>query len=214
MIHPNSDINETDNDEFYVEPSFSIDDEGRVICEEHSEINRIKYVAENPNQAYLYESLLTCKKCKHYYDDDCYFPKSEINKIEADRLSGEIHCQLCGNKIDRPLTIIHSLYYKNKFGVDIPLICCGCYASLSDNTYIKNTKKRMLFFLISLVISMYFLISYFLTIIMFNVWGILLFLIPFIFWGYISLRDIRNLYFLWKGRKYYDKFYAKKDGKD
>lgn len=193
----------SDDDNEYVEPSFSIDKEGRAICESHSEISRIKFLAQSPENIIKYEEMLKCQTCRHYIDDDCYFPKEEIDRIEKDRIANEIHCKLCGAKIDRPLTVIHSLYYKEKFNVEIPVICCSCFASLNDNTYIRNSKRRMFFFATSLVISAYFLISYFLTILMFSFLGILLFLIPFFFWGYISIRDMRNIYYLWKGRKYY-----------
>ncbi|MHA1871805.1 MAG: hypothetical protein ACTSU2_16335 [Promethearchaeota archaeon] len=188
-----------------VYPSFYIDKDGRSVCEEHTQIKRIKALSTRPSMVNTYERLLTCKTCGHYFNDDCYFPKSEIDKIEEDRLNRNIHCQLCGAMIDRPLTIMHSLYYKNMYNIEMPLICCACYNSLMNNTYFSNSKKRMLFFLTSLGISFYFLISYFITIIMFNFWGILIFIIPFAFWAYISFKDIKNIIYLWKGRRYYKK---------
>ena len=39
----------------------------------------------------------------------------------------------------------------------------------------------------------------------FNWLSILVFIIPFTFWGMISIRDIKNIYYLRKGRKNYEK---------
>jgi hypothetical protein len=193
--------------ERYLEPEFTIDEENRVICLKHSEINKIMAFKQNHENLAL-ETILNCQTCQHYKDDNCYFPKEEIDKIEQDRLSTEIQCKLCGNRIDRQLAIIYSLYYRSKSNVEIPVICCSCFSSLNDNSFFKNSKKRMLFYFTSLAISSYFLISYFLTIIMFSFWGILLFIIPFLFWGYMSMRDIKSIYYLWKGRKYYASTFA------
>jgi len=37
----------------------------------------------------------------------------------------------------------------------------------------------------------------------FNWYSILVVIIPFAFWGYISFRDLKSIYYLQKGRKYY-----------
>ncbi|MHA1728132.1 MAG: hypothetical protein ACTSWY_05320 [Promethearchaeota archaeon] len=204
------------NNKEFIEPVFSIDNDGRVICEKHTQITRIHAlehaIKQNPRYINQYEAMLTCKKCKHYFDDDCYFPRSEINKIETDRNSLILQCKLCGAKIDRPLTLMNKYYLESKqskVNIEIPVFCCTCYASLNDNTFIQNSKKRIFFFLISLITSI-MLFGYYLTLFLSNMLFILFF-IPFIFWGFVSIRDIRNVYYLWKGRQYYDKIFGKSE---
>ncbi|GAG91599.1 unnamed protein product, partial [marine sediment metagenome] len=77
--------------------------------------------------------------------DECYFPGSEIDKIELDRLTrSRFQCNLCGNKIDLFLTIIQKIYYEVKFNMKMPLICCSCYESLQKKKFeriIDNIKE-------------------------------------------------------------------------
>ena len=206
---------EEENDIFdedgLVHPEFIIDDEGRSICTKHSEYKKINelYLATNyPND---FELMLTCLRCNHYKEDHCYFPKAEIDKIERDRLKEGIRCQLCGMKIHRLLTILHSFYYKQQFGVEMPIICCTCYASLNNNDYMANTKKRMLFFGFSLLMTFYFLISYFSKIFFFSILEVSLIIGPLLCFIYIAVKDLKSLYYLYRGRKYYQEI-AKKAG--
>ncbi len=196
-----------------VNPEFTIDEEGRSICTKHSEYKKIMELDLAKNYPNEFELMLTCLRCNHYKENHCYFPKAEIDKIERDRVKEGIRCQLCGMKIHRLITILHSFYYKQKFGVEMPIICCTCYAALNNNDYMNNTKKRMLFFGFSLLMTMYFLISYFSKIFFFSILEISLIIGPLLCFLYIAVKDLKSLYYLYKGRKYYQEI-AKKAGLD
>jgi hypothetical protein len=185
-----------------VMPEWSIDDEGIPYCTQQSEYEDIIKTNLKKRFPFEFEKRLNCQHCTHYHQNNCYFPKSEIDKIEADRTSLKIRCELCGTKIDRPFSILMSLFYKEKFGVTMPIICCSCFSSLENGTFLKNSKRRSLIFIISLGISLYFLFNFF-SAFAFNWVGILVVIVPFFFWGTLSFRDIRNIYLLYKGRKYY-----------
>ncbi len=196
-----------------VNPEFIIDEEGRSICTKHTEYKKMMELDFAKNYPNEFELMLTCLRCNHYKEDHCYFPKAEIDKIEKDRLKEGIRCQLCGMKIHRLMTILHSFYYKQKFGVEMPIICCTCYAALNSNDYMNNTKKRMLFFGFSLMMTMYFLISYFSKIFFFSILEISLIIGPLLCFLYIAIKDLKSLYYLYRGRKYYQEI-AKKAGLD
>jgi hypothetical protein len=214
MVHNKNDLNDdsvnidsrlkSDN-RSVIEPEFTVDDDGIPYCKKQTDYDKI--VAMNLKQRFPleFEKMLTCFRCDHYKNNTCFFPKKAIEEIEEDRVDLKIRCELCGTKIHRLYSILMSMFYKEKHGVNIPVICCTCYATLEQGTFEKNSKRRMLLFGISLLTSIYFLFTYFLTIFIFNYIGILLFILPFLFWGYISVRDMKTLYYLWKGRKYYDK---------
>ena len=195
-------------------PSFYVDNEGRVICESHSQIERIRAYSSltnfnDFNEAHQVEKLLTCKMCTHYTKDECYFPKEEIDKIERDRLSFTFHCKLCGGAIDRPLTIMYSLYNKSKLNVDIPLVCCSCFSTLDDDTFLSNSRRRIALFSVTLLISIVLFVAYSMVIMSSSIWGIFLLVVSLVFWVYMAIRDIRNIIFLIRGRKYYKKTYGK-----
>ena len=186
-----------------IQPEWIIDDDGIPYCTKQTNYNKIMEAQLKKRFPHEFEKMLHCTHCDHYHQNNCFFPKSEIDKIEQDRLNLRLRCQLCGMKIDRPFSILMSLYYKAKFGVNMPVICCSCYASLENNTYEKNSKRRMILFLVSLFTSVYFLFTYFLSLFTFQLLGFLFFLIPFSFWGYITVRDIKNIFYLRRGRKFY-----------
>ena len=203
-------LGEPDLYNYHVEPSFSIDEQGRVTCNSHSEIKQINKLQNFPNLDFQFELLNSCLTCRNYEFDDCYFPKSEINKIEHDRNNRKIHCILCGAKIDRLLTILYSFYYKERFNVEIPIICCSCYSSLGNNTFNQKIRAKLLINLLGLGISLLLLIRNFLSLILFfNIYVLIfiLFLLPLVFWSYISIRNINDLYLVWKGKKFYDMFF-------
>ncbi len=192
-----------------VHPEFIIDDEGRTICTKHSEYDKIEALnlaKYYPNEL---EKILTCFRCDHFKNDVCYFPKAEIERIEQDRLNEKLSCKLCGMKIHRLLTILQSFYYREKFNIEMPVICCTCYAALNNNTFYRDTKRRMIFFGISLAMSLYFLFSYLLTIFYFSIFEIFFILVPFLFFAYISIKDLKSIYNLYKGRRYYKELQEK-----
>lgn len=188
-----------------IHPEWTIDDDGIPYCTQQTYYQKIIDSQLKKQHPQEFEKMLHCHHCEHYTKDDCYFPKAEIDKIELDRNNLRIRCQLCGMKIDRLFSILMSMYYKSNYGVTMPVICCACYASLENNTFEKNSKRRMILFVISLITSLFFFFNYFLTFFNFKWFGFLFFLVPFSFWGYISIRDIKNIYYLHQGRKFYDK---------
>jgi len=191
-----------------VNPEFISDDDGIPYCKTQTDYNKI--VALNLKERYPneFEKMLTCFRCEHYQKDNCFFPKSEIDKIEKDRQDNTIHCMFCGTKIHRLFSILMSYYYKDKHKVNIPIICCSCYAALGNNSFIKNTQRRIILFAVSFITSLIFVFTYFQTMISYSRVEMLLFLLPFLFWAYISTKDARNLYFLWKGKKYYQEVFG------
>ncbi|TFF88175.1 MAG: hypothetical protein EU550_01790 [Promethearchaeota archaeon] len=126
----------------YIEPSFEIDEKGRVLCQYHTQYPFFKKPNKTRYEERKMEKLLTCKTCAHYYNNNCYFPRSEIDTIEYDRFRRRFVCSLCGNKIDRMLTVIQKLYVESRYGIKIPLICCFCYESLKRNNFIEQSKLR------------------------------------------------------------------------
>ncbi|MHA1451601.1 MAG: hypothetical protein ACTSRD_01930 [Promethearchaeota archaeon] len=196
-----------------IKPSFYIDDERRVVCESHSQIERILTLSSLSNlpafqETQQVEKLLTCKTCKHYQNDVCFFPKEEIDRIEKDRLAKIFHCKLCGGSIDRPLTIMYSLYNKEKYNVQIPTVCCTCFSTLDKDTYMSDTRRRIIIYSISFIVSIALFFSYAFTLLSSTAWGIFLFVVVLAFWAYMGVRDIKNIIFLLKGQKYYKKTYG------
>ncbi len=200
-----------------IKPSFYVDEKRRVICESHSQIERIRVLTSLSDlpafqETQQLEKILTCKTCKHYTDDVCYFPKSEIDKIEQDRLSYTFHCKLCGESIDRPLTIMYSIYNKEKFNVQIPTVCCTCFDSLENNSFLPKARTRIFTLLLSIILSVF--ISYLftkdlMTIFTGNIWGIILVGLTVAFFLYLVVRDVRRIIFLFRGRRYYRDTYGR-----
>jgi len=191
----------------FIEPSFEIDEKGRVICQSHS---NYPFFA-TPNKTYIeekkMENLLTCKTCVHFKQNNCYFPQSEIIKIEKDRiLHGVILCKLCGNKIDRMLTVIQKFYLKDRFNIEMPLVCCSCYESLKKNEFISTSKRKstnltLYVFYMSLLLLFNFVIGIFFG------YASVIMIIGVIMWLFTLINYLRRLYLIKKGRKYYTKYF-------
>jgi len=192
----------------FIEPSFEIDEKGRVICQSHS---NYPFFA-TPNKTHLaekkMENLLTCKTCVHYHKNDCYFPQSEINKIEKDRnVHGLILCKLCGSKIDRMLTVIQKFYLNERFNIEMPLVCCSCYESLKKNEFIsvskrKSTNLTLYIFYMSLLLLFNFVVGIFIG------FTSVIMIIGVIMWLFTLISYLRRLYLIKKGRKYYSKHFT------
>jgi uncharacterized membrane protein len=198
-----------------IKPSFYIDDERRVICESHSQIERIRSLTAfsdfpGSEATFQLEKLLTCKTCDFYKKDVCYFPKEEIDKIEKDRRTNYFHCKLCGGSIDRPLTIIYSLYNKEKFNVQMPTVCCTCFAALENGSFLKNARAQILKFSSFIILTLIFLYFFWDDIIAIGVdpIGLGLLAIMGAFVLYLIIRDIKSINYLVKGIKYYKKTYG------
>ncbi|MGB5909650.1 MAG: hypothetical protein WBH31_00515 [Promethearchaeia archaeon] len=197
----------------FIEPSFEIDNKGRVICQFHSQFPFFMKPEKTTLEEEYVDKILTCKTCQHYKENDCFFPKLEINRIETDKRRGHFQCKLCGNKIHRILTIIQKLYVKDRFNIDIPLICCDCYESLKENSLLKNFKHFVSEKKYDPMISFEFLIILGMVAILLAVFLPFLFqflIIFIIYWifvlGFYIYYYVRRFYYLRKGKKYYTKF--------
>ena len=179
------------------------DDDGIPYCKKQTDYHKMTSLNLKERFPNEFEKMLTCFRCEHYQKDDCYFPRSEIDLIEKDRQDLSIHCVFCGAKIHRIFSVLMSMYYKDRYHVNIPIICCSCYSALNDNSFYKSTQRRMIFIIISFLLSLYFLFTYFYTILAYQTWGLVIFFLPFAFWGYISYKDAKSIYYLYVGRKYY-----------
>ncbi|MBN1215723.1 MAG: hypothetical protein JXA99_09840 [Candidatus Lokiarchaeota archaeon] len=187
----------------YTEPNFEIDKKGRVICKEHS---NYEFFNDYQNDRVL-EKELTCKTCTHFHNDDCFFPRSDIAKIEYDRLKTKrFNCKLCGNKIDRMFTVMHKLLYKEKFNIELPLICCTCYDNLKDNKFIESSKWRSNLFLYNSLYAIYSLVSvlFFIGIYQIKIYYLIFFIIPIIYLFYHNLIKRKELK---EGLEYYKKHF-------
>ncbi len=196
----------------FIEPSFEIDNKGRTMCKNHTYYQFFKISNKTIYEEKQLEKILTCKACEHYYNNNCYFPKREIDLIERDRQKERIKCVLCGNRIHRLLTIVQSLYYEAKFNVKVPPICCDCHLSLNDQSFMKRTMLRLVLFMISFLISISLIFYFFITLLSSSIF-IIFGLIFFIFWFSTSIKDIKKIFYLREGRKYYKKFISQSNGK-
>jgi len=193
-----------------IEPTFEIDEKGRVICQSHPKYPQFIKPGKTKLEDLQMEKRLTCKSCSHYINDDCYFPKSEIDKIELDRLNrSRFQCNLCGNKIDRMLTIVQKIYFEVKFNMNMPLICCTCYKSLEEKRFIEYYRRRIWESLSFYLPSLFLIINPF----PFNViaaFSYILFII--ILKIIIKLKFHYSLFImdLLKGKKFYDKYFRDK----
>jgi len=193
-----------------IEPSFEIDEKGRVICQSHS---NYPYFIQ-PGKTYLEEKKmekeLTCLTCSHYENDDCYFPKSEINKIELDRLTRSLfQCNTCGNKIDLMLTLVQKIYYEVKFKMKMPLVCCSCYESLKKKNFEEYYMKRIWESLSFYLPSLFLIFNPF----PFNVIAVFGYVIFIVVFKIIIKQKAHYSLFLMdliKGKKYYDKNFKDK----
>ncbi|MHA1293236.1 MAG: hypothetical protein ACTSQJ_11290 [Promethearchaeota archaeon] len=200
----------------FIEPSFKIDNKGRVICKAHS--NYYDFVKPNRDffEDMLLDSQLTCKTCAHYENNTCAFPKSEIDKIEKERLKKEFYCRLCGSKIHRMFTIVQKIYLKETYNVELPLICCNCYEKLENNEFFSEAKRRIYFSFYTLVVMLFF--TFILVIIIkFDYFADLLIILSLLFviitlviWTTYVILDLFKLKKRVSGILYYKKYFEKK----
>jgi hypothetical protein len=192
-----------------VEPYFKIDNFGRVICKLHSNYDKINALSAKKAPIPNFDLMLTCKTCAEYINDKCYFPKSAIDQIEYDRLKTKLfRCKLCGNRIDRMWTVIYKLYYKEKFHIEMPLICCGCHDSLKNKTFMKQYQNKATFIKYYLIMSIMIIINNLIFInplyLSFSIINIVLAIVSFIFYGQYYKR-------LKEGRDYYRKYFLNEE---
>jgi hypothetical protein len=205
-----------------IEPSFEIDDKGRTICVKHTKYLLFKEPNQSFSQEIQREALLTCKSCEHYMNDDCYFPRSQIDLIEKKKRQTRLKCHLCGELIHRPLTIIQSLYYEKNYNIKLPLVCCVCNYNLRKDNFMRNMTIKLDESLKKVMISSLVIFTCFigipLILIFFTLFAsmpistISILFIPIFTFGAIFLVVIvNNMKKLWnyiKGKKYYQKFFT------
>jgi len=188
-----------------VEPYFKIDKYGRVICKLHSNYDKIDIMSEKKAPIPHFDLMLTCKTCEEYLNDNCYFPKSAIDQIEYDRLKTKIfRCRLCGNRIDRMWSVIYKLYYKEKYNIEMPLICCGCHDSLKKKNFMQQYQRKAMFIKYYLIMSLIIIVDNLLFInpiyLVFSIINIVLAILSFIFYS-------NHLKSLKAGKDYYKKYF-------
>ena len=193
-----------------IEPSFEIDEKGRVICQSHSNYPYFIQPGKTYFEERKMEKELTCFTCLHYKNDDCYFPKSEIDKIELDRLTrSRFQCKTCGNKIDLLLTIMQKIYYEVKFNMKMPLVCCSCYESLKKKKFEEYFLKRIWESLSFYLPSLFLLVNPF----PFNVIAVLSYVAFIIVFKIIIKQKAHYSLFLMdliRGKRFYDKNFKDK----
>lgn len=193
-----------------IEPSFEVNNKGQVICQSHSRYPYFIQPYRTPFEERQMEKKLTCITCSHYENDDCFFPRAEIDKIEFDRINrSRFECNLCGNKIDLMLTLIQKIYYEVKFNMKMPLICCTCYEKLQkkkfEEYFLKRIWESFSFYLPSII----FLFNPF----PFNVFAALGYVVFVIIAKIVIKQKFHYSLFLMdliKGKKFYDKNFRDK----
>ena len=198
-----------------IEPTFKIDDKGRVICKKHSKYEHFVEPKDYFQDLYL-EIELTCKTCSNYINDKCYFPKSRIDVIESQRLKKkEFLCKLCGKKIERMLSIIHKLFNKEIYDIEMPLICCDCFEKIKNEEFLSYSRKLTDFYILNIAVSIFFLLYflYFLSILKIQLIFYITIVIPIIFLIsfivlFIIYKSIKKLRLILKGIKYYKKHFV------
>jgi len=145
-----------------MQPSFEIDSTGKVLCKSHTYYDILKEVPLKYDfLGHLHrEKALNCLKCNHYRNDDCFFPKTEIDKIQKDMgiLRKIIRCEICGGRILQIFNVLYKFQAKELLNIHFGLVCCDCYRTLKDKNHNSVESKGIilvsLFFLIFQSISM------------------------------------------------------------
>jgi hypothetical protein len=142
-----------------MQPSFEIDSTGKVICKSHTYYDVLKEVPLEHDMLgnIARERTLNCSKCHHYRDDDCYFPKAEIDKIKKDMnfFRKGIRCEICGGRINQIFNVLYKFQSKEllNLNVNLGLLCCDCYRTYKDPSY------NSLISIAKIAISIFFLTS-------------------------------------------------------
>ncbi|OLS12585.1 MAG: hypothetical protein RBG13Loki_3795 [Promethearchaeota archaeon CR_4] len=198
-----------------VQPNFIIDEEGRVFCTKHTLFNKVPEKTEEclPPILTLFATPqpppLTCKTCGYYFRDSCYFSATSINEIVHARDRGQIICEFCGEKITRVMSVFQKIFYENNFGVKMPLVCCGCFASLKNNDFVGQAKRNIFWWTIISFGSLFACFYYISMLFILVPWGIAAIIFGLFFWAYFSYNYIRRIYYTWKGKKRYQQLEEK-----
>lgn len=97
----------------------------------------------------------SCKNCDHYYNNECYFSKEEIDDIRRSHgyaftlFFNKNVCELCGLKIRNEFNTMRRRYLEEVHKKRLPLICTYCNHSIKHG---KIRKKIATTALINLII--------------------------------------------------------------
>ncbi|MBD3214634.1 MAG: hypothetical protein GF311_18635 [Candidatus Lokiarchaeota archaeon] len=122
-----------------VMPSFGINQEGFILCKEHSKFEKLKLNTHDFFLNFLTFKNLTCKSCQNYINDKCYFPQSELIKLldELNIFHNPFRCQFCGRKIRNLFSILHHFMKEQVSNQGEAMICYRCQKIL----LMDNPKK-------------------------------------------------------------------------
>ena len=129
-----------------IDPVFEIDTHSITVCKSHSNYSSIsdKY-GHDPRPTLQVSPLLlkftpnfydSCKMCSHYYNNECYFSKDEIDRITKSHgyaftlLFNKNTCDICGLKVRNVFNTLRKQYLEEKTRKKFPLICSGCNSSI------------------------------------------------------------------------------------
>lgn len=194
-------------------PKFSIDDIGRVLCEDHTFYNKFKIA---PSKYGFYSILLrdrkfNCRTCLKYKNNVCYFSKETLKKIRRDksRFKRKFKCQICKARISLIFNVLYKLLYEEDSSIKIALLCCTCYGMLNNEEPKKVAFKHLKLWLQSIIIPLFIVVlSVDMSIFIPNLENGLLYLIinltffiPFYFIILQIIRSLRRFIFLKKTQK-------------
>ncbi len=184
-----------------IEPSFDVDNKGRVICRAHTNYKSFLKPKDYFEDMSMEEEL-TCLTCGHYIDNDCYISKSKFDDIIKN--NKKYICILCGERIHRPFSIIHQIFLKEAYDVDIPLICCNCYDFLNYDTFMRVSMNKIYFALLIFFFGIFFSMVFLFLLDIFAIITILVFLwiIP---WSLFTINRLKKLRKVIHGINYYKK---------
>ncbi len=102
------------------------------------------------------------------------------------------------------MSVLQKIYYENKFGVKMPLVCCECFANLKSDDFIRQSQKNLSWWIVKSIASLAACLLFLLI-----PWGATVVLFYVVVWGYFSYNNIRKSYFTWRGIKRYKELEAK-----
>jgi len=143
-----------------VDPVFEIDTHSITVCKSHSNYSSIsdKY-GHDPNPIFQFSPLFlkftpnsydSCKTCSHYYNNECYFSKEEIDRITKSHgyaftlFFNKNTCDICGLKLRNVFNTLRKLYLEEKTSKNFPLICSNCNYNIKHDKIWKKVATVIL----------------------------------------------------------------------
>lgn len=107
----------------------------------------------------------SCRTCDHYSNNECYFSKEKIDKINKSHGYGftlffnKNVCELCGLKIRNEFNTMRKRYLEEMNKISIPLICTNCNYSIKRGKMGRNIATGVIVNL-TILLPAIFLISF------------------------------------------------------